>query len=102
MIYTYTQINDNTYEISTILNNKEIKFNCIIGKDVSELDKLVAIHLSYLNGSMIIPKPNYSYLRQSEYPPLIDYIDGIVKNDKDQIQNYIDACLAIKAKYPKD
>lgn len=43
------------------------------------------------------------YIRQrvAEYPPITDYIDGMVKGDQAQIQTYIDACLAVKAKYPK-
>ena len=32
---------------------------------------------------------------------MADYIDGIVKGDTAQVQTYIDACLAVKAKYPK-
>lgn len=40
-------------------------------------------------------------LRKRAYPPMADYLDGIVKNDAVQIQTYIDACLAVKAKYPK-
>ena len=43
----------------------------------------------------------YIAKRQAEYPPVTDYIDGIVKGDQTQIQTYIDACLAVKAKYPK-
>lgn len=43
----------------------------------------------------------YKEQRALEYPPMQDYLDGIVKNDKAQIQAYIDACLAVKAKYPK-
>lgn len=39
--------------------------------------------------------------RAAEYPPITDYIDGIVKGDQAQVQAYIDACLAVKAKYPK-
>lgn len=39
--------------------------------------------------------------RAAEYPPMADYIDGIVKGDQAQVQAYIDACLAVKAKYPK-
>jgi hypothetical protein len=39
--------------------------------------------------------------RAAEYPPIADYIDGIVKGDQAQMQAYIDACLAVKAKYPK-
>lgn len=43
----------------------------------------------------------YKIYRLKEYPPITDYIDGVVKGDQVQIQAYIDACLAVKAKYPK-
>ena len=43
----------------------------------------------------------YKNLRSKEYPLITDYIDGIVKGDNAQVQAYIDACLAVKAKYPK-
>jgi hypothetical protein len=43
----------------------------------------------------------YKTSRQLEYPPISDYVDGIVKGDQAQVQAYIDACLAVKAKYPK-
>lgn len=43
----------------------------------------------------------YQRLRAAEYPPMTDYLDGIVKGDQAQVQAYIDACLAVKAKYPK-
>jgi tRNA A37 N6-isopentenylltransferase MiaA len=43
----------------------------------------------------------YQRLRQPEYPPIEDYVDGIVKSDEAQVQTYIDACLAVKEKYPK-
>lgn len=39
--------------------------------------------------------------RAAEYPPMTDYLDGIVKGNQAQVQAYIDACLAVKAKYPK-
>lgn len=46
--------------------------------------------------------PNsYKAKRAAEYPPITDYLDGIVKGDQAQVQAYIDACLAVKAKYPK-
>jgi hypothetical protein len=46
--------------------------------------------------------PNaYKAKRQAEYPPITDYLDGIVKGDQAQVQAYIDACFAVKAKYPK-
>lgn len=43
----------------------------------------------------------YQRKRANEYPPITDYLDGIVKGDTTQVQEYIDKCLAIKAKYPK-
>lgn len=43
----------------------------------------------------------YQRLRVAEYPSMADYIDGIVKGDTEQVQTYIDACLAVKTKYPK-
>ena len=46
-------------------------------------------------------KSDYAKLRRAEYPDFRDYLDGVVKNDQTQIQAYIDACLAVKAKYPK-
>jgi membrane protein involved in colicin uptake len=43
----------------------------------------------------------YKAQRAAEYPPVADYLDGIVKGDQAQVQAYVDACLAVKAKYPK-
>lgn len=43
----------------------------------------------------------YKAQRAAEYPPMADYLDGIVKGDQAQVQAYVDACLAVKAKYPK-
>ena len=47
--------------------------------------------------------PNaYKQQMAEAYPPLINYLDGIVKGDDAQVQKYIDDCLAVKAKYPKE
>ena len=43
----------------------------------------------------------YQRQRASEYPPMADYLDGVVKGDQAQIDAYIAACQAVKAKYPK-
>ena len=43
----------------------------------------------------------YIAKRASEYPPMTDYLDAIVKNDQAQIDKYIADCLAVKVKYPK-
>jgi uncharacterized protein (UPF0297 family) len=49
----------------------------------------------------LIASEVYKELRAKEYPPITDYIDGIVKGDNAQVQAYIDACLSVKNKYPK-
>jgi len=43
----------------------------------------------------------YQRDRKNEYPPIEEYIDGVVKGDQSQIDEYINKCLAVKAKYPK-
>ena len=43
----------------------------------------------------------YIAKRAAEFPPITDYIDGVVKGDQVQIDKYIADCLAVKAKYPK-
>jgi hypothetical protein len=48
-----------------------------------------------------IARTAYIAKRAAEYPDFRDYLDGIVKGDQAQIQAYIDACNAVKTKYPK-
>ncbi len=43
----------------------------------------------------------YAEKRAMAYPPMADYLDGIVKGDQAQIDKYIADCLAVKARYPK-
>ena len=46
--------------------------------------------------------PNaYKAKRAAEYPPMTDYLDGVVKGDQAQIAKYIADCQAVKTKYPK-
>jgi len=50
------------------------------------------------------PQPaelTYAQKRAAEYPPMTDYLDGVVKGDQAQIDKYIADCQAVKAKYPK-
>ena len=54
-----------------------------------------AARTAYLNSL------TYAEKRAAAYPPITDYIDGVVKNDQAQIDKYIADCLAVKAKYPK-
>ena len=50
---------------------------------------------AYIDANAYIEK------RASEYPPITDYLDGVVKGDQTQIDKYIADCLAVKDKYPK-
>lgn len=43
----------------------------------------------------------YKAQRAAAYPPMTDYLDGVVKGDQAQIDKYIADCLAVKATYPK-
>ena len=46
-------------------------------------------------------RTEYQRQRAVEYPPIEEYLDGVVKGDQAQIQAYIDTCLMVKRKYPK-
>ena len=61
--------------------------------------KQVEIDLAVVNAW--VDSEAYIAKRQKEYPPITDYLDGIVKGDQAQIDTYIAACQAVKNKYPK-
>jgi hypothetical protein len=72
----------------------------ISGEDAFDKDRQpVAIDLDA--AQQLVDKNSYKEKRFAEYPDFKDYLDGIVKGDQAQIQAYIDACLAVKQKYPK-
>lgn len=62
------------------------------------------------DGAIVAPD-FYKVLRAAAYPPVTDFIDGMVKAASPdplvatagdiQVQAYCDACLAVKATYPK-
>ena len=65
----------------------------------------VAVGYSY-DGSNFIASTaprerTYAEKRAREYPPITDYLDGLVKGDQAQIDKYIADCKAVKEKYPK-
>ncbi len=43
----------------------------------------------------------YQRDRQPNYPPMENYLDGIVKGDQAQVDKYIADCLAVKKRFPK-
>jgi hypothetical protein len=64
-------------------------------EEEAEQDRLDAKYAAEKNTTQ------YKKDRAAEYPPMADYLDGMVKGDQAQIDSYIAACLAVKAKYPK-
>jgi hypothetical protein len=97
--------------------NKEIDFK----KDVILKDDSNGLGVYIKEWNLDIPKPTLAQLdsfetqaneverlnlikanRSKEYPDFKEYLDGIVKGDDAQVQKYINDCLAVKAKYPKE
>ena len=48
-----------------------------------------------------LAKTKYQRDRKAEYPPMENYLDGIVKGDQAQIDQYVADCLAVKQRFPK-
>lgn len=86
----FITISDIEYNNIVIAINEGNRIECID-------DHLVLIKNEEPDNSAI----EYKFLRAQEYPPITDYLDAIVKGDQNQMQEYIDKCLAIKLKYPK-
>jgi hypothetical protein len=102
LIYTKEKIRDNAYKVKTTVNGIEHTFNCVVANDTQEdLDELVQWNIDNLSTPFVEPQLSYADKRRAEYPPIEDYIDGVVKGNQTQIDEYIAACLAVKAKYPK-
>lgn len=102
LVYTKEKLGDKFYKVTTIVNEVEHTFHCIIANDTDDdLDEIVQWNIDQLNTPYISPSPTYTDKRRAEYPPIEDYIDGVVKGDQAQIDAYIAACQVVKAKYPK-
>jgi hypothetical protein len=102
LIYTKEKIRDNAYKVKTIVNGVEHTFNCVVANDTkADLNELVQWNIDNLSAPFVEPQLSYADKRKSEYPPIENYIDGVVKGNQTQIDEYIAACLAVKAKYPK-
>ena len=72
----------------------------LIGDKVS-ITQAEADSLNEANYQQRLAAYGYAKKRLLEYPPMVDYIDGVVKGDQAQIDKYIADCQAVKAKYPK-
>lgn len=88
--YIRIYINMSIKDEQTIYEYEELLFNI---NDDNE----------YVSNRVAKVKTNlYKELRKSEYPPMEEYIDAVVKGDTVAINEYISKCLEIKVKYPKE
>ena len=83
-------------EVSTLADGS---LNWIDGNPTNITEEQIATKLAELQ--VEYDAKEYQRKRQSEYPNIYDYVDGIVKDDQAQIDKYIADCQAVKAKYPK-
>ena len=62
-----------------------------------------SVQITDAEAEALRPKTTLTYAqkRAAEYPPMADYLDGVVKGDQAQIDKYIADCQAVKTKYPK-
>ena len=73
----------------------------IIPEDYIAITDAEADQLRSANTQSRFDALTYADKRRSEYPPVTDYLDAVVKGDQAAIAAYIAACQAVKAKYPK-
>ena len=83
---------------------KRTEVNCATG-EVSEItltaqEVAAVLEAEALRIAAQVPA-SYADLRRAAYPPMTDFIDGMVKEDAAQVQAYKDACIAVKLQYPK-
>lgn len=83
---------------------EEINLACVAHKCSRE--DAIALYCEGLRTARLATRAEYDankykISRAQEYPPIEEYLDGVVKGDQAQIDAYIAACLAVKNKYPK-
>lgn len=97
-------IEQNIPKIQADIDAKETAWNNLDPKTRTTTDPITneEIIIDIRKSEIVKPDfPDYFAKRRDEYPDFRMYLDGVVKNDQEQIQAYIDACNAVKAKYPK-
>ena len=85
-----------TVGVATLDGGTEVDFT---QKDTDDLNDR---NVRYKKEKDELDKTKWSRDRASAYPPMTDYLDGIVKSDQTQIDKYISDCQAVKTKYPKE
>ena len=99
--YEAIKIGEKSYSIKATVDDEVLQFTVGVGESEDELPELVEHYVNFTKNPSV-PVPTYAQKRAAEYPPMSDYLDAVVKGDQAQIDAYVAACLAVKAKYPKE
>lgn len=97
----YIKIEDGKKVVSDEPANGYEAFDVVSSEYVLIVDGSLVVDPGYPSIQKTIELAACHRSRIAEYPPIADYIDGIVKSDQAQIDKYIADCQAVKAKYPK-
>jgi len=100
MSFTAQKLNDKIYAVQFKHNEQVVELEVPNVNNEVELKGIVDAHIAYLDRGENLQQ--YADKRRREYPPVEEYMDGLVKGDQAQMQAYIDKCMAVKTKYPKD
>ena len=83
MDYTQELIGNNMYKVTTIVDDEEQVFTCIVKDDISELDEVVSVAIASLNQSPVKYVQTYTDKRREAYPSIEDQLDNIYHNGVD-------------------
>jgi len=99
-MYNYKQILDWKFSSSNYTITDAYDYDTLLWNDSTEKPskQFLEDKIDLIKNSQLVLVQE---LRSKEYPPITDYLDGIVKSDQAQIDAYIAACQAVKLKYPK-
>lgn len=99
-MYNYKQILEWKYSSSNYTITDAYDYDTLVWNDSTEKPskELLENKIDLIKNSQLV---SVQQARAKEYPPIEDYLDGIVKGNQTQIDAYIAACQAVKSKYPK-
>ena len=90
------------WEINTDITEYVVHDTFDLTKEVDE-DGTTVMREGLLTATEFLARYNADHVakRTDAYPPIEDYLDAFVKDDAVAMAAYKDACLAVKALYPK-
>jgi len=86
-------MNIEEYRKAIVRLDSTARFNIVDGVIVWQSDEI--------SKEDILENIEWHNARKVGYPPVTDYLDGIVKGDTAQVDKYISDCQAVKDAHPK-